>query len=61
MTHDHYTAEICKGLAAVGVNAIALITSTMEHIEYWLRISSLFCGIVVAILTAISIVRKQLK
>jgi uncharacterized membrane protein len=60
MTHDH-SGEICKGILAVCINAIAVITSTMENLEYWLRITSLGIGIVVGALTIISIVRKHFR
>lgn len=57
----HYNHEILKGTGAVTLNALAIITSTQEHFEFWLRCSSLMIGIVVGVLTIISISRKLKK
>jgi hypothetical protein len=54
----HHNHEIIKGASAVVINAMAIITSTQEHFEFWLRCSSLVVGILVGVLTAISICRK---
>ena len=58
MTHNH---EIAKGGAALLLNALALLTSTQEHFEFWLRCTSLSVGIVVGTLTIFTILRKLKK
>jgi len=54
---DH--PEIIKGLGAITINVIAVITSTQEDLEFSLRIASLGVGIIVGLLTIISICRKM--
>ena len=54
----NHNADIFKGSGAVAVNFLALLTSAQEHFEFWLRCSSLLIGLLVGILTAISICRK---
>lgn len=59
--NQNHLPELLKGLFAVSVNALAVITSSMEHLEFGLRITSLVIGILVGILTAISIVKNIFK
>jgi len=56
MIHEH--PEICKGLGAVTINILAVLTSTQESIEFWLRCSSLIIGILVGLLTIASLLWK---
>lgn len=57
MTQEH-TQELCRGMFAVLVNGLAVVTSTMEDVEYWLRVTSLIVGISIGILTLIPLVLK---
>ncbi len=57
--HEH--PELCKGIAAVTINVLAVITSTQENLEFWLRIASLCVGIIVGLLTIVSILWKMRK
>ena len=58
--HNH-GGEIGKSVFALGVNAIAIITSAQEQAEWALRCLSLLGGLFVAILTGFSIVRGWRK
>jgi hypothetical protein len=43
--HSHYAETVCKSIGAIGINALALITSFQEQVEWWLRIASLTVAI----------------
>lgn len=53
---DHSTATS----AAIGVSAslIAVITSFQQEIEWWVRISTSFVGLLIAILSLVIMIRK---
>lgn len=56
------TPDIWRGVGAVVLNAIALLTSREEHFEFALRCTSLIVGIVVGMLTiAVLILRFTRK
>ena len=58
--HDH-GSELVKGLLGVGSTMLGVLTSLQESVEYLLRCTSLFIGMTVGVLTAISIVRGWRK
>ena len=53
----NHTAAILKGLTGFCANALGIITSMQEHLEWTLRCASLVVGISVGILTGWSIVK----
>jgi hypothetical protein len=55
--HDHI--DTAKGLGAVALNVLALITSTQEHLEWALRCSSLILGSLVAAVTLWNLIRSR--
>ena len=60
LIHDH-GSELVKGLLGVGSTMLGVLTSLQESVEYLLRCTSLFIGMTVGVLTAISIVRGWRK
>jgi hypothetical protein len=58
MDHDPHTI-IAKAITGLGVNALALITSMQEHLEWGLRCLSLLVGITVGFVTIFSILRGK--
>jgi len=54
---EHHGAEVCKGLVGVGSTVLGVLTSMQEQVEHVMRCVSLGIGMLVGILTAISIVR----
>lgn len=59
-SNDH-VSEVLKGIIGVMSSLLGVLTSLQEQLEYFMRIGSLAFGMVVAILTAISIVRSWRK
>ena len=57
---DH-ACDIFKGAIGVLSSVLGVLTSLQEQLEYYMRIASLSFGMIVAILTAISIVRGWRK
>ena len=60
MTH-HHQGEIWAGVGAAMINALAILTSREEHLEFALRCTSLVVGIIVGVLTAIAIVVRLVR
>lgn len=56
---DHCDIIIVKGIVGGTVNMLGFITSFQEQLEWWFRIASLTVGLLVGVLTAISILRKM--
>lgn len=57
---DHGT-EILKGSVGMLASIVSVLTSFQEAVEYYMRLGALAAGMVVSILTAISIVRGWKK
>ena len=58
--HDHGT-EILKGAVGMLASVVSVLTSFQEGVEYYMRLGALAAGMIVSILTAISIVRGWKK
>lgn len=58
--HNHGT-EILKGAVGLMAPVLGVLTSFQESVEYAFRLASLGGGFLVAILTAVSIVRGWKK
>lgn len=56
---DHPPAIICKAIAGFSLNALGLLTSMQENLEWGLRCFSLIVGITVGIVTIFSILRGK--
>jgi len=61
MNEDHLTigSKIAMGICGMTVNALAVLTSMQEQIEWGFRIFSLVVGITVGLLTIWSLLRKK--
>ena len=57
-TMNDTRGDILLGMVGTVAPALGVITSFQEQCEWWLRVVSLLGGIVVAVLTAASLVRK---
>ena len=60
LLHDH-GMEILKGAIGLAARILGVLTSLQESVEYFMRLGALTAGMVVSILTAISIVRGWKK
>ena len=60
MTH-HHPGEIWAGVGAAMINALAILTSQQEQVEFALRCTSLVIGILVGILTATALLIRMIK
>tara|TARA_R110000868_G_scaffold82398_2_gene232723 strand:- start:689 stop:877 length:189 start_codon:yes stop_codon:yes gene_type:complete len=49
--------EVLKGAVGVMASVLSVLTSFQENIEYYLRLSALALGMLVSIVTIISIIR----
>jgi hypothetical protein len=64
MTHDENLTVLSKlamGVSGMTLNALAVITSMQEQIEWGFRIFSLVIGITVGLLTIWSLLKKRPK
>jgi len=64
MTHDENLTVLSKlamGVSGMTLNALAVITSMQEQIEWGFRIFSLVIGITVGLLTIWSLLKKKPK
>lgn len=64
MTHDENLTVISKlamGVSGMTLNALAVITSMQEQIEWGFRIFSLVVGITVGLLTIWSLLKKKVR
>jgi len=64
MNHDENLTVISKlamGVSGMTLNALAVITSMQEQIEWGFRIFSLVVGIAVGLLTIWSLIKKKPK
>jgi NAD/NADP transhydrogenase beta subunit len=64
MTHDENLTAMAKtvmGVSGMTLNALAVITSMQEQIEWGFRIFSLTVGIAVGLMTIWSLLRKKPK
>lgn len=62
MTHDENLTVLSKlamGVSGMTLNALAVITSMQEQIEWGFRIFSLVVGITVGLLTVWSLLHKK--
>jgi hypothetical protein len=60
MTH-HHPGEIWAGVGAAMINALAILTSQQEQVEFALRCTSLVIGILVGLLTATALLIRMTK
>lgn len=58
---EHHGTEICKGMVGIASTVLGVLTSMQEQVEHVMRCISLGIGMLVGILTAISIVRGWKK
>lgn len=58
---SHHGCELIKGGVGIIASLAGVLTSLQENIEYAMRLSSLAIGMIVGILTAISIVKGWRK
>jgi hypothetical protein len=58
--HNH-GVEVCKGAFGVSSTLLGVLTSLQEHVEHTMRCISLGVGIMVGVLTCISIIRGWKK
>jgi hypothetical protein len=58
---NHHGCELVKGGVGILASLAGVLTSLQENIEYAMRLSSLAIGMVVGILTAVSIVKGWKK
>ena len=58
---EHHGCELMKGAIGVMASTLSILTSLQENVEHAARVASLLGGFLVAILTAISIVRGWRK
>ncbi len=49
---------MAKGIVGTAAPILGVITSTMEHLEFWVRFSGLFVGLLVGVATLVSMVMK---
>lgn len=61
MTEPHPIQTLAKGLVGFSSSGLALLTSMQEQVKWWLQCASLVVGLVVGILTVISLVRGMMK
>jgi len=64
MTHEENLTAISKlvmGVSGMTLNALAVITSMQEQIEWGFRIFSLVVGITVGLLTIWSLLKKKAR
>jgi NAD/NADP transhydrogenase beta subunit len=64
MTHEENLTAISKfvmGVSGMTLNALAVITSMQEQIEWGFRIFSLVVGITVGLLTIWSLLKKKVR
>jgi len=64
MTHDENLTVLSKlamGVSGMTLNALAVITSMQEQIEWGFRIFSLVVGITVGLLTIWSLLKKKVR
>jgi len=54
-------AILSRGILGTTTSGVALATSMQEGVKYWLQVSSLGVGIIVGILTAISLIKSIRK
>jgi len=61
MNEDHLTvgSKLVTGICGMTVNALAVLTSMQEQIEWGMRIFSLVVGITVGFLTIWSLLKKK--
>ena len=61
MNEDHLTvgSKIVMGICGTTVNALAVLTSMQEQIEWGMRIFSLVVGITVGLITIWSLLKKK--
>ena len=52
---------LTRGLLGTATSGAALATSMNEGVKYWLQVSSLTVGIIVGVLTAVSLIRSLRK
>ena len=60
LIHYHGT-EILKGAIGLMAPILGVLTSLQEGVEYYMRLGALSAGMIVSILTAVSIVRGWKK
>lgn len=56
---EDHSAQLIKGSVGMSATLGSVGVSTIQEIELWLRISSLCIGIIVGLLTAWSIFKKN--
>lgn len=59
MTTSDYNTAMSNNAIAVMLNVVAVVVSSQEQIEHWLRITSLVVGIIAGILAIVSTVQKM--
>lgn len=57
--HLQNLSDMLKGLIGVGSTMLGIVTSNLDQIEAWLRITSLLVGITVGIATIWSLTRRR--
>lgn len=57
--HLQNLSDMTKGIVGCGSTLLGIITSNLDQIEAWLRVSSLCVGIAVGVATFISITRRK--
>lgn len=58
MNHDH-VSTLCKGIIGVSSTVASFVVTKLDQLEQWFRISASAVGIVVGILTIISLLRGR--
>lgn len=59
LTQLHNITDLVKGAIGCGSTMLGIITSNLESIEAWLRVTSLLVGIAVGLATFLSILRRR--
>lgn len=57
--HDTFPELILKAFVGISTPLLAALTSYQENIEWGLRITSLVIGVLVGVVTLISMIRKM--
>lgn len=58
---DHHGTELTKGAIGVASTVLGVLTSMQEQVEHVMRCVSLGIGMLVGVLTAVSIIRGWKK
>lgn len=58
---EHHGCELMKGAIGILASTLSVLTSMQENVEHVARVLSLAGGFLVAVLTAVSIVRGWRK